>query len=392
MRFDRDSACAEGERGAMRIALVHALPLEYYPPTRNLIEILARCSWEVRVWSTHNRRGLPHWTADGVRIDRIALASPTNALPFRMAGYLRWHLQTAFALTAWKPDAVISIEPHSALAVWTYLKLVSRAAALFIHHHEYYAPADFDAPGMRFLRAIRRLERDDLFARAKWVSQTNDQRLRLLLEDSPSLSRRIVHAMPNYPPADWIAAASVAGQAPPSGLLRLVYVGAASFEDTFIREAVEWVISNPGRVSLYVCGDNIQRNVVDWIRSVGSRDVTINEKGVAYEALASLLPQFDVGLVLYRGNTSNFVHNVPNKAIEYLACGLQVWYPRVMQGMVSFHEQYPAEDLREMEFQSLPAVPPAVMRRSRSIPFPFTAERAVAPLMAELGSIESQSG
>ncbi len=377
----------------MKIAIVHALPLEYYPPARNTIEMLAgQSGWEVRVWSNVGRRGMQPWKSSSAVLRRPWFPSPASTLPLRTAGYLAWHFRTAIELAAWRPDALLSIEPHSALAVWLYYHVFRGSAALFIHHHEYYSPADFDAPGMRSLRRVSMLERDDLYRRAAWVSETNEQRLRLLLKDSPAITRNAARSLPNYPPAEWISACERAGESPPTGLIRMVYVGAASFEDTFIREAAQWAAANAERVTLHICGDNIQPDVVTWVKSLDSRAVTINQSGVDYGELPSVLARFDVGLVLYRGNTLNFVHNVPNKAIEYLACGLQVWYPAVMKGMVSFHQQHPHEDLREVDFEKMPAPPEGLMRRQRTSPFPFTAEAALAPLIAELESIETRPG
>ncbi len=373
----------------MKIAVVHVLPLEYYPPVRNMLKLFAeRRGWDIRAWTTSNSRGMRPWSSPAVTVRRPHNAKETSTLPLRLAGYASWHLQTALELRAWKPDAVIYIEPHSALAVSIFYKISRARTPLFIHHHEYYAPEDYEGPGMRVLRATRKLERNGLFPRASWVSQTNDQRLRLLLAERAFIRRESAYSLPNYPPTAWVKSADVSEATVSHEILRIVYVGSASFHDTFIREAVEWAAAHRDTVSLHICGDNVQPNVVSWIRSLASGNVTVNDHGVDYEKLPSFLRSFDVGLVLYRGNTLNFVHNVPNKAVEYLACGLQVWYPGVMEGMVHFHQLHPQENLREMNFEELPAVPPTVMPRPPHDEFPFTAERALRPLIARLEAMK----
>ena len=41
-----------------------------------------------------------------------------------------------------------------------------------------------------------------------------------------------------------------------------------------------------------------------------------------------MLVNYDVGLILYNGNSTNFIYNAPNKLFEYLACGLDVWFSK----------------------------------------------------------------
>jgi hypothetical protein len=52
--------------------------------------------------------------------------------------------------------------------------------------------------------------------------------------------------------------------------------------------------------------------------------------------LPQVLSQYDVGLILYRCRTLNFVYNATNKLFEYLVCGLDVWYPPCMLGLKTY--------------------------------------------------------
>lgn len=377
----------------MRIGYVHVLPLEYYPPARNaLVHLASIDQWLLRAWTSANRRNLPQWTESAVTLRRPAHPDARTALPLRMLGYGGWHLRTAAELAGWRPDAIIAVEPHSALAVWLYYRLFAGSASLFIHHHEYYAPEDFDAPGMRVLRATRRLEQRDLFPRALWVSQTNDERLRLLLSWNPAIRKSAAMVLPNYPPREWIAKAQGVPRSAPSSRLRLIYLGSASFRDTFIREVATWAAERTSSVSLHVCGDNVDPRVWTWLASLGASNITSNTGGISYDDLPELLTQFDVGLVLYKGNTLNFVHNVPNKAIEYLACGLDVWYPREMVAMRGFHSRFADLPLREIDFRAMPdsELLPSRTRHS-SEEFPFTCEAAMTPLVAALRLVEKKT-
>jgi hypothetical protein len=386
----------ENPRITVKIAYVHALPLEYYPPAKNMLSLLAaRDGWTVRVWSTRNQRGHPQWSHERVDITRPQQASADAPVWLRTPGYAAWHLRTAFELAFWQPDVVFSIEPHSALAVWIYYRVMRGNAKLFVHHHEYYAPEDFAASGMRVLRQTLSLERNYLFRRATWISQTNEARLRLLAAWNDAVMPGVGRILPNYPPQAWVESATTDSNERTDDRLRIIYLGSASFEDTFIKPTLEWAAKNAESVSLHVCGDNIAASVWSFIETLAAPNITFERNGRAYENVPALLKGFDVGLVLYKGNTLNFVHNVPNKAIEYLACGLDVWYPPTMEGMKEFHRVNPSLPMTEVDFLRLRADHPTLFRSSRrttSGPFPFTAEAAAGELMAELDSIAEKVG
>ena len=63
-----------------------------------------------------------------------------------------------------------------------------------------------------------------------------------------------------------------------------------------------------------------------------------------------------------------------------------------MEGMINFHQRHPEEDLREVDFENMPPPPDGVMPRERTTPFPFTAEAALTPLVAELEAVASRAG
>jgi len=370
----------------MKIGYIHVLPLESYPPARNsLIHLAAQENCAVNAWSSWSGNYLENWSAFGVGVRCMRHTRRGAGLLGRLLGPLLWHLRVAWDLTRWRPDVVISVEPHSAFAVWLYFKVFRGKARLFIHHHEYYAPEDFDGPGMRLLKRLHALERRDLYPRAEWVSQTNAERLRLVRGWNPQIRDEAAALLPNHPPADWFRKIPKKRERQESsaGLLRLVYVGSASFRDTFIREVVEWVARFPGSVSLHVCGHNIHEDVWAWLDEMAFSNVSLDREGVDYEELPELLSAFDVGLVLYKGNTLNFVYNVPNKAIEYLTCGLEVWYPVEMEGMRLFHRENKNRKLREMDFKELP---PRVLEPlpADEMPPEWTCERAMEPLIARI--------
>lgn len=373
----------------MKLAVVHQLPLEIYPPVTNALEVFSlKAGWTVRAWSSGNHRGLPDQAVQGVNITRPVYPGPQKGKLLRLVGFLGWHLRVALDLARWKPDVVISIEPHSALGVWFYYRLFRSSARLLIHHHEYYAPADFLRPGNHTSRLSHRAELAGLFQRAEWVSQTNADRLQMMRDDLGVPAGDQWQIWPNYPPSGWRerAGAVRTARGPAAGSpLRLVYVGSLSFEDTFVREAVNWVASHPEQLTLHVCGYNIKPDVAKWIESLALVNVTIDARGCRYSEQPELLAGFDVALVLYKGNTLNFVYNIPNKVVEALVCGLEVWFPGEMLGLSGFAKEHPALPLRSIDFGSLEREVIAGGRKAAQEDLlPFCNEAAIQPLLQRL--------
>ena len=369
----------------MKIAYVHVLPLEYYPPATNtLVHFATRPGWDVRAWTSTNTRGLPDWKGRPVTVRRFSHGKPDSVFVARIARYSTWHLRVAAELSRWDPDAIILVEPHSSFAVWLYYTFFRGTAPLFIHHHEYYSPEDYERPGMRLLRLLKRLDADSLLEKAVWVSQTNAARLEMMLANHSRIRRETGRILPNFPPSDWVIRAAAAPDQNKSDRTRLIYLGSASLDDTFVGEIATWVAAHPNDYSLHVVGENITVDVWRLLDSLKAPNITTQPRGCPYERLPNLLAGFDVGLVLYKGNTLNFVHNVPNKAIEYLASGLEVWYPPEMEAMRRFREGQPDQRLREVDFKSLPSQPFHRIQRKPHGAFPFTSENALRQLVVEL--------
>ncbi len=373
-----------------KIAFLHNLPLEYYPPACNFLDLAGQRSGVVlQAHSTSNRKGREPYTNQSIEIIRTGAQNPKAHPLLRLVVASWWHLHCAMELWRLKPDIILYVEPHSAIATWIYFKVLRGKARLFIHHHEYYEPKDYERPGMRLPWLGSWLEKRDLFRRAEWVSQTNEDRLRLAKRDHPEVADSSWRMLPNYPPAEWGSAKSEnqtkRGQTKHELPLRLVYIGAASFEDTHIREIVEWAAQFPESVILHICGYNVAEEVWQWLENKDFANVTYDSSGYSYDQLPEILRGFDIGLVLYKGNTTNFIYNVPNKVFEYLRCGLEVWYPGEMVSMHNFAGSSGAT-LRELQFKDLSDLEPGHLLSSSSKPVDateYTAERAFSTLFEQ---------
>lgn len=375
----------------MKLAFLHNLPLEYYPPATNFLDLIG-CSQttEVRAFSSRNMKGREDYENAAIKIRRAKSPKPQAIPVWRMLVVFWWHVKTALSIAIFKPDAIVYIEPHSAIGAWIYYRLLGGEARLFIHHHEYYSPEDYDRPGMRIPRLGFGLEQSYLFPKAEWISQTNPDRLSLAKKDNPSVPDKAWHVLPNYPPKDWVKNFPLTNSTKEGNLTRLIYVGSASFEDTYIEEIVRWVAAYPRELSLHICGYNVAAEVWEWLDREQFSNVSFNSDGYNYADLPQILEGFDIGLVLYKGNTTNFIYNVPNKVFEYLLCRLAVWYPVEMVGIRNFQTLH-ALPLQELSFSELESLNPIKVQSTKAESFSssqFTSEQACKDLFAVLGVFE----
>jgi hypothetical protein len=141
--------------------------------------------------------------------------------------------------------------------------------------------------------------------------------------DKKFLSPEKLNAMPNYPSINWFNLNKKNSEI--NHPIKLVFVGALSLEDMYIREVFDWVYKQEGQLTLDIISLNIKDEVLDLIQEKNSKRIKYIGS-YNYMDLPQVLSNYDVGLILYNGNSNNFIYNAPNKLFEYLACGLDVWF------------------------------------------------------------------
>jgi len=374
-------------RGRRRIAIVQALPLELYPPTTNLLKHLAAVGgFQIEVHAVRNRAGRPAFVSPGCTIQRSSEPRGSGRAVARLLQHLWFTLGTLWRLLRFRPAAILYFEPHSALPVYLYTRYFKPATAVFIHNHEYYGPDQFALPGMRVVQLFHKREVAYLYRKAVWISQTNAVRLAMFQRDYPFVAPAAMQVLPNYPPRDWVG--DVAAQPRPARPpLRCVHVGSVSLEDSYVREVCEWVVRQQGRVTLDFYDYNIPARTRQYLASVDARFVRCFDAGVPYEEMPRVLAAYQVGVVLHRGTTLNYIHNAPNKLFEYLACGLDVWSPVDMLGIKPYLRdtgtpRVVAVDFNKLEsFDATAAVSDGTNRVQCNT---YTCEQAVSGLVAAL--------
>ncbi len=347
----------------MKVAILHQLPIEYYPPLTNILKYFSDVQdVQVLAVTCHNDKGRAPYSQPRIELRRYPFAVRGDSFYQRWKKAFAWHWAAARTLADFRPDVLMYFEPHSALAAFLYFWWFRGKARLFIHHHEYYTPGDYRQPGNRLTRLNHFFERRFLLPRAYWISQTNSDRLRFFQSDHPEVETQKLHVMPNLPPQRWLQREAVQNQfATPT--LRLVYVGSVSLHDTFIGPLVDWLLANPAlAISLDVFAYNCDPVTLEFLKKSSGETVRFHERGVDYDELPTLLRQFDVGVILYRCRTVNYQYNASNKLFEYLTCGLDVWYPPTMLGVKPYARDDAWPRVMEIDYDELTSVDLSKMR------------------------------
>jgi hypothetical protein len=377
-------------RKPLKIAVIHWMPVEMYPPTINLIREMAQKGWDVTVHTTQNRHGLADFTASSVTVNRAP--SPPQGAVAKLSALAAFHLGTARRIISESPDALIYFEPQSAFPVYL-ANAIGKDIPLFIHHHEYHEPAEFEKRGMRLARLFHELEQKSLFSRARWISHTNEARRELFLADNGEALRDKTRIVRNMPQASWSSEPNRAWQSGSTRPLRLVYVGSLSCSDTYIEACVRWIQGQKqGAVTLDVYAYNTDGETARYLQSVAGGAIRFHPRGVAYDELPQLLRDFHCGLILYKARTLNYRHNASNKLFEYLACGLDVLYPPSMLGVKPYERRTEAPRVIEVDFETDgPELSVLASRDSipQAEPLP-TASDELRPLLSELERAASE--
>ncbi|WP_224994861.1 hypothetical protein [Cesiribacter sp. SM1] len=317
-----------------KIAIFHYQPIEYYPPVLNLTEVFAAregvtislftCkSYLNEVYKEPSQR---------VNIVRSAYPSAHKSSLHRLFAYGRLMASWLVQLVKLKPDAIIYYEILSAPAVWLYLQFLR--VPLHIHYHEYLEPSFLKR--VSFLSKVCFLFDRALHKKAVSISHTNARRVALFAQDFPSIDRKKLLELPNFPPLHWRVAANGEMVSSSASTLKIVYVGSSLVPgNTFLIPLLEWVKQHP-ELELAIYDSRPNQATVEIIRQLHSKRITLISNGVPYHQLPEVLSQYHVGVIMYKAVNKNYIHNAPNKLFEYLICNLQVIFAEEMEGIYPY--------------------------------------------------------
>jgi len=322
-----------------KLAILHFNPVELYPPAMNLLRSMGGVGdWVVRAFSiwpavgASREDGAARRTfavdSDNVKVLRFGVAGRKGANAY--LSYLKHYVCTLVQLIRWRPEVIFYYETLSAPPVYFYKRYLNRGVRVFIHYHEYTSPGEYAEAGP-LVRWAHRKEKW-LYPLAEWISHTNEDRIGMFREDMKGIALPPLHSFPNYPPASW---SGIYPGNRPGRPLKLVYAGALSMDTMYTRELAEWVVGQRGDVTWDIYSGNITSGARAFLQEQDGRLIRLHD-AVDYYGLPAVMAGYDVGVILYKGHIPNYIYNAPNKLFEYLACGLDIWFPAVMKGCLGF--------------------------------------------------------
>lgn len=333
-----------------KLFIIHFQPLESYPPVQNIIRFLEKRNKDknISIISTKGKLEIPAFESHSelLKIYRFGKINPKSNSLIRLLNYLFFYFSCLWQLILKKPDTILYIETLSSFPAIIYKKFVNRNVRVLIHYHEYTSPAEY-RQGMSLNRKFHEMEKAFYF-NAAWVSHTNQQRMNMFLEDiRPTLPVNPV-ILSNYPPEDWKRIPPAAFSKP----VRIIYVGALSLESMYLKEFSEWVDNQNGNVYCDIYSINITKSAQNYLNNKDSRFIKI-KPGIPYEELKTIIQNYDVGVILYKGVSENHIFSAPNKLFEYAICGLDVWFPDVLKGSRKYVTNNSYPKIISLDFSSL---------------------------------------
>lgn len=348
-----------------RLSIIHFHPLEKYPPVMNMINLLAQ-NFEgcINVYSTNNANGNWYKASSTVKIKRFGRVSQSALQRYHC--YIYFALRTFLSLLLSRPSRIFIYETYSCLPVFIYNKLF-RKSEILIHYHEYVSQDEINR-STGYYKLLSRLEKN-LLKNAKWISHTNQDRVRLFSSDHAYISQKVLRELPNYPPVAWYRQKAVQT----SDVVKIVYTGALGLDTMYLKEFANWVHNQNGRVTWTIFSDNINPKAKDFLQNLNSPYISLLD-AVSYFCLPEILADYDVGVVLYNGSIPNYVFNIPNKVIEYYSCGLSVWCSKDLTSTKKFVEEFKLRSVAMIDFRFLEnAVLPVGLESDNKV---FSAEDA----------------
>jgi len=334
------------------IVIIHFQPLELYPPVCNLLDYLTKNSQDkIIVITTENRKDtqLPLYRniSKQILIKRTPAIVSTSSL--RLWHYLFFYLKGLQILLKNQPDSILYFDTISSWPALMYKKIKAKVK-LLAHYHEYCSPQEY-ATNMFLVKRMHKQETKMYSDSYHWISQTNEVRLQKMIRDNhlENVGRAVFHTMPNYPSRYWARRKTNYGT---SEKLRLVYVGSLGYDTMYLKELTEWILQNKNQFTLDLYSHNIDDKASAFLGSLQADNVQFHG-AVNYRELAGVLANYDVGLVIYKPVSDNWIQNAPNKVFEYLACGLDVWFSKTMRFCLSLATKETFPKIIPVDFENL---------------------------------------
>jgi len=331
-----------------QLFIIHFLPLEGYPPIINLLDYFSSKNGDLKITCTSSKGFLkPRYKNNKVNTYRIGKISNNKLILW--ITYFFFFTFNILLLFFLRPKNVIYYETISSFPAYIYIKYINKKANLFIHYHEYVTKKEY-ASGGGLNSFFHKLELQ-IYPLIKQISHTNNVRLQNFLSDNNILYNDTKHKVyANYPSKRWAKELATQQQKDP---VKLVFVGhSIDPKGCFIVELVEWLKNQETHTIL----DLYCLNKVSLPKNLTGNQThtTVNLfSAIPYNELPKKLKNYHIGIIIYKATTPNVIHCAPNKLFEYLACGLDVWFPEEMEGCFPYETEDVFPKVIKMDYKNL---------------------------------------
>lgn len=311
-----------------QVAIIHYNAIEVYPPICNILSALSN-NQKVVVYTHYNTNGYATFASENAEIKRYSAINKTDGAIAKLIKYVKFYWGTTFCLFMQKPTNILYYETMSCLPAYLY-KLAYRKTKIYIHYHEYVSPNEY-IMGPKILRWMHNIEKK-IYSSAVWISHTNEQRMNMFLKDEKLCDSSKFNIFPNYPPKCWngiLKQKNIVVTTP----IKIVYIGALGLKAMYVKEFAYWVNNQKGKYIWDIYTVQTDSEVAAFFHELQSPYITV-KGAVEYNDIPQTIIEnkYKVGVILYNGHIPNYIYNAPNKLFEYLACGLDVWLPQIMEG------------------------------------------------------------
>jgi hypothetical protein len=327
-----------------KIAILHFNIIEKYPPVMNFIfdALEENPSQKIIVFTTKNTTSYTTPEFPNTKIYRFGTIS--NSPVKRYASYVWFNLVSSIVLLMNRVEKITVFETLSIFPFWLVCR-IDKSKKGHIHFHEYISEPERSVSSA-YMKILFYLE--DQLLKKYSCSQTNEDRKQLFIKDKSFLKSEMVEVRPNMPPKSWWNQYGQFKKKNTYKKIKLVYVGACDNQTMYVKEVLDWVITNQNKLELTIISQELDEQTRGLIASYAISSIKVMEP-IDYYELPKVLVNYDLGLVLYKGVIDNHKFSVPNKVYEYLACGLGVLTSIQLTSTINLNHK----EIRAIDFSDL---------------------------------------
>lgn len=329
------------------ILVIHFRSPMDYPPVYNLTRYLASTGTSVMLVAGKWKESCVSLKEYGVNVIEIPMLKSSGLGTY--VAYFSFYWNAFKALIKNPKVPVLYFESISAPPVFLFFLLLPFSGRILaIHYHEYFDKAEHKKQSFleRFGRALEPL----LFRKAKWISHTNKDRLQRFHGEFPKIANEKLRLMPNFPPATWLHQRDSSHD---GDTLKLVYVGALSRDGLYLKELVEWMCTQQGKITCDIYSKSTSDEMLEYFKRQPYNVITY-KGSLRYDDIPAVLRHYNVGLILYKGiGSSNVMFSASNKLFEYLACGLDVWFSKPLISSYEYETTNTYPKVIKIDFSNL---------------------------------------